>query len=229
MNDQETHSRKKSFFKTKWGILVAILFFPFFLTYWVWKQNWNPKVKYGIIGGFWLFGIAGAMMNPSNTATVAGQDKINTQSVAQTQVPSNQPPTAPPTSVTKITTIPFDKNRGNNAVASTFATKFFETANKAASGTIEDVRLDLEPEDMQGKSETEYKDNITSAFLTISINQAFWSSLDDDSKKNLVATFTNSLKNTFSGFPHISVTNGIRTVATGEWSVFSGEAKITLK
>lgn len=47
---------KKPWYKTWWGILAIVFFlWPFFLTYWVWKQNWTLKTRYALIGAIWFF------------------------------------------------------------------------------------------------------------------------------------------------------------------------------
>jgi hypothetical protein len=94
MENQSQSSHKKSFWKTPLGILVAIFFFPFFLTYWVYIQNWNPKVKWGLIGGFWLLALISMVSNPSyKKGYEAEQATVNTQT-ASNQTNPTQAPTA---------------------------------------------------------------------------------------------------------------------------------------
>lgn len=224
----ENQPSKKSFWKTPLGILVAIFFFPFFLTYWVYKQNWNPKVKWGLIIGFWLLVvISGASNSAQQQRAVTKQ--AGTASAAQ---PTSEVATKPVQNISPspvVTYPPFDKNRGNNYVAAKYAQQFMDVADKAAAGAVQDIYLELSPEDPKGKTEDAYKQSISSAFLTVVVDPSFWNTTDDSSKKDLVAAYTTAVKNNFSGFPHIKISNGIRTVAEGEWSVFGGEAKVTLK
>src|ERR1700753_2264164 len=44
----ETHT-KKSFWKTKWGILLFIFVWPYLFIRWVWQQQWNPIIKVIVI------------------------------------------------------------------------------------------------------------------------------------------------------------------------------------
>ena len=98
MTDQSVSTTKKNFFKTKWGILVILLFSPFFLTYWVWKQHWNPKIKYALIGSFWLLIFIGSAINSSHTKETP--NVIATQ--ASSTVAVSQSPTAVPTSIEEV-------------------------------------------------------------------------------------------------------------------------------
>lgn len=46
----------KPWYKKWWGITLIVLFlWPFFLTYWVWKRNWNKKARVAVIVAFWMF------------------------------------------------------------------------------------------------------------------------------------------------------------------------------
>ncbi|MBI5452785.1 hypothetical protein HY945_04960 [Candidatus Gottesmanbacteria bacterium] len=50
----EDVSTKKPLYKTGWGILTILIFWPFSLSYWIWKRNWNIKTKIGILVVIWL-------------------------------------------------------------------------------------------------------------------------------------------------------------------------------
>jgi len=151
-----------------------------------------------------------------------------TPSPTQTPSPTSSPT---PTSNSSPSASPqvFDSSLGNNPVAVKYAQEFTDIADKVSSGAVVGIYLELSPEDMQGKTEDDYKQHVVSAFLTVQVTSAFWNSLDDPTRKDLVAAYVNSVKNIFSGFPHIYFKNNVRTVAEGEWSVFGGEPKITLK
>lgn len=228
MSEELSQSNKKSFWKTPLGVLVAIFFFPFFLTYWIYRQKWNPKVKWGLILGFWFLVIVSGVTNSASQ----GVTKQNTTAASNAVQPTSKGPTAPVENVSPsavVTYPPFDKNKGNNYIAALYAQKFMDIADKAAPGAVEDIYLELSPEDPKGKTEEAYKQSISSAFLTVVVSSSFWDNNTDSAKKDLVAAYTNAVKNNFSGFPHIKISNGIRTVAEGEWSVWNGEAKVTLK
>jgi hypothetical protein len=155
----------------------------------------------------------------------------NSQKSQQVQVTpvvsSNQNATPMPTSTPIATS--YDSSMGNNYVAAKYAQQFQDVANKAASGFVNSAYLDLEPSDMSNKSESAYKQSIVSAFLNIEVDSSYWNATGESGQKDLVAAWVNAVHNNFSGLPHVTITNGVRTVATGEWSIWNGEAKITLK
>ena len=58
----------------------------------------------------------------------------------------------------------------------------------------------------------------------------FWNSINDSTRKDLVASWVVSVGNVFSrATPHITISNNVRTVAEGTYSFMSNEPKITLK
>ena len=132
------------------------------------------------------------------------------------------------TSTSSAQSEPFDDNLGNNPVAAKYAQQFFDVTSTAAPGYVLSMTLELTPEDMEGKSEEEYKNDITSAFLTVIVDISLWNSTTEIAQKDLVASLLNALRNTFSGFPHVYISNSVRTVAEGELSI-TGEPKIELK
>lgn len=46
---------KKKWYKTWWGIILLVLFWPFSLTYWVWKQKWQLWTRIVVIALIWIF------------------------------------------------------------------------------------------------------------------------------------------------------------------------------
>lgn len=219
-------TEKKPFYKKWWSWILIFFFLPFFASYWVWKQKWNLKIKLGVLIPLWIIILIAGLANSNKNTTVQTQTSIDTASNVQQPLAN---PTQVITSVPTVPSQPFDSNRGNNYISAKYGQEFYDLANKAAPGYIEDIRLDLVPEDPQGKSEQEYNKSISSAFLTVVVDSSYWSSTNDTARKDFVAALTNAVKNNFSGFPHVKVNNGTRTVAEGEWSVFGGEPKITLK
>jgi hypothetical protein len=257
MQSEEKQTKRK-WYKTWWGVILILCLWPFFLSYWIWKRNWDTKVKYALIGGLWLF----IFVNVGNISSYqAGYDRakkeaeqINKPTLTVTTQPSptTQPiipsatkatqtlqttplPTTKPTQVLSKspTTAPnqsYDKNKGNNYIAAKYAQNILDVVNNAAPGAFTDAMLELSPEDPAGKSEEAYKKSVSSAFLQIRTSSSFWSSLDDDHKKDLVASFVTSVGNIFPGaYPHIYVSNSARTVAEGEYNWTKTEPKITLK
>jgi hypothetical protein len=115
-------------------------------------------------------------------------------------------------------------------VAQKYAIDIMNTANSGLSGFITNSRLELYPEETSGLSEEAYKNKVTSAYLTVTVNSVQWNGMDDGSKEDITASFVTSVGNIFShGYPHITVNNNVRTVATGEYNLTKTEPKVTLK
>lgn len=53
--DQASPIAEKQWYKTPVGKLILLILWPFSLTYWVWKKNWNQQTKIGVIAGIWIF------------------------------------------------------------------------------------------------------------------------------------------------------------------------------
>lgn len=211
MADGLSASTKNNFLGTPLGILLAIIFFPFFFTWWVYKRNWNPKIKWAFMLCFWSLILIAEITNyPQKSTAVTPQPAPE---ISYTLI-SGTPP--PPT----ITGQTFDKNRGNNYISAKYAQQYMDFANKMAPGAIQNVYLELSPADPAGK---------TDSFLTVTVNSFYWNTTNDSTKKSLIAAAINELKNTFSGYPHIIVKIGSKTVATGELPSGSGDPVITLK
>lgn len=45
----------KKWDKTWWGILVALIIWPFLLSSWIWKKSWRVEARLGAIGLLWMF------------------------------------------------------------------------------------------------------------------------------------------------------------------------------
>jgi hypothetical protein len=107
----ESEQKKKSFWFTKWGILLILLFFPFFIVYWgIIKQKWNPLVKVGaIIGIFIIFIVGTATTQPNNASVLSSQTTISP--VQKTEITHSIVSAAPtvtpkPTAIPTVTPIP---------------------------------------------------------------------------------------------------------------------------
>lgn len=75
-------SNKKEWYKHGWGLVVAILFFPYFLIWYAWaKSNWSKNLKIG------LTSIIAVIMIPLTiaAATTKPADMNNQQSSVTTQ------------------------------------------------------------------------------------------------------------------------------------------------
>lgn len=53
--DNQQQTTKSNWRKTPWGILLILVLWPIFLTYWIWKRDWNEKIKVGLIAFIWFF------------------------------------------------------------------------------------------------------------------------------------------------------------------------------
>ena len=65
MPEETTQTEKVQWHKTWWGWLILLAFFPISLSYWIWKRNWNKKVRIGLICALWLLTIL--IYNSSNS------------------------------------------------------------------------------------------------------------------------------------------------------------------
>jgi len=52
---EETTPSGKEWYKTRWGILILLIAFPFSLTYWIWKRSWAVREKLIVTGALWIF------------------------------------------------------------------------------------------------------------------------------------------------------------------------------
>ncbi len=197
---------------------------------------------FGILSFFGFFSWINANL-PSTKDQAEKLDKteIDTQIVKTSPEPSLEPepsfspksifePIVSSTPTTMTTIIPFDTDSGNNYVAAKYAQGIMDTTNKAVPNFILESFLELNPEDLKGENEETYKGKVSSAFLTIKVNNLYWNQMDDDSKKDIVGSLVVSVGNIFpGGYPHITVGNGTRTVASGEYNWLKTEPKVTLK
>ena len=193
-----------------------------------WQRAWWSKLITIAAGLFIFFIILGILSPEGQKGFEEGKEaaKDTVQSSEPKASPSPSPATEaspPPTPHT------FDSKLGNNYIAAEFAEEFLGIVNKATPGYVKSVRVDLTPEDLGGKSEEDYKKSLISVYLTVKVDNYLWNTTSEGSKKDLTAAFLNSITNSFGGIRHVIVTNGVRTVAEGEWPLFGGDPKITLK
>ncbi len=128
----------------------------------------------------------------------------------------------------------FDTKHGNNAFAANQALELAKSGNSNGIGMdvyIEtEVPTDAQNDYLQGGKEATYREKTTIARMTVAISGTAWALSPDSSKKDLVASFVNRLKQIYpNAVPRVTVTNGVRTVAEGSWSIWSEEAKVELK
>lgn len=128
----------------------------------------------------------------------------------------------------------FDTKHGNNAFAAQQALDMVKSATNNGLGMdvyIEtNVPDDAQNDYLQGGKEATFREKTTSAVMTVVISNTAWALSPDSTKQDLVASFVNRLRQMYpNGAPIVRVTNGIRTVAEGTWSVWNGEPKVDLK
>lgn len=214
MTTQTSSSKTNNFLTTPLGILVAIIFFPFFFTYWIYKRNWNPKIKWAFMIGFWsLIFIAEITDYPQKTTL----SKPNT-SVEKIQ---------PAKEISQAVSPAFDKNLGNNYIAAKYAKQFMDFANQMSPGVIRGIYLELLPSDPAGRPEEDYKKSISASSLTVIVNPLYWNIANNSTKKSFITTSLNEMKKLFFGSPRLTINNGSEIVATGELSP-KGDPIITL-
>lgn len=79
---------KKSWYKTWWGILLLIAFFPFTLSYLAWKQKWPMPARLGAIAVIWIIFIG--VGNSSNKNSNSSSTQTN-QTASATPSPTQAP------------------------------------------------------------------------------------------------------------------------------------------
>ncbi len=211
--------------KNIWVILSLVFFFPLGLILMWAKTNWNNKTKWvvtAVIGVFMLISIVNGNATPSSTSSNTNSQSIKSQPTAK-QAPDAAKPVVP--------TVAFDKNIGNNQVAAKEAQNIQQSFDKTIPGLIKSVYINCDPQDLGGKSEHDYEKSILQAAnITITVDADMWSnSMTDSLKKDFVAGLIKTVKTNINVYPSITVSDGFRTVATGNWSVWNGEVSITLK
>jgi hypothetical protein len=81
---------KKEWYKHGWGLVVAILFFPYFLIWYAWaKSNWSKNLKIGLTSIIAIimipFTIAAATTKPADTSNQQKSVITQEQSQSETQ------------------------------------------------------------------------------------------------------------------------------------------------
>lgn len=128
----------------------------------------------------------------------------------------------------------FDEKRGNSAFAAQQALEIIKVVKNSGVGADvyiqADVPADIQNDYLMGGKETTYREKATIAKMTLVINNTAWALASDTSKRDLVASLVNRLKQMYpNAVPRVEVGNGIRTVAEGSWSIWSEEAKVELR
>lgn len=79
-------------FKKWWGILILILFWPFSLTYYLWKRKWNKAAKIGLIVVLWIFVISVFSASSNSQSQKAFQEGYDSGKDSTTQTTASPEP-----------------------------------------------------------------------------------------------------------------------------------------
>lgn len=95
-------SKDSKWYKSWWGILILILFWPVSLSYFVWNQKFSVRIKAGIIIAIWLVFVYTVSLTRSSTSSINEQDSpVNNSQLAATTGTAHtkvENPTSPVTS-----------------------------------------------------------------------------------------------------------------------------------
>ena len=83
--NMEDNNSVKPWYKKKWGLVIAILFFPYFLLWYAWfKSKWNMPIKVGlsVLCGFFIIISIVAIANPTPQTKTADKT-IKTSSTSE--------------------------------------------------------------------------------------------------------------------------------------------------
>lgn len=228
-----------------WIVLITL---PFYLTWkliWkIWtKENLSKRTKVLLISliavFFLIVGIVGnnsSVPQSKSKGTNAKKTIINTGKDTEESVK-----TAPIKNKIINQTIAdqrknFDNKKGNNSEAADTAEGFTTVAKDASGSQGIDMYLELdapnaaEEKYKNGGDTTEYRKSIASSFLTVAVNASFWGNASAADQRNLISGWIGSLRRLYPGSdPNVIVSNGSRTIATGNWSVWNNDTVIKLK
>jgi len=84
----EQNKENSSWFKPWWKGLLILVFFPFTISYLIWKQHWKMPIKIGAIALFWIFFIAVGSSSDSSKEQV---DSNTNQQVAEETISTPTP------------------------------------------------------------------------------------------------------------------------------------------
>ena len=230
--------QNKKWYQKTLGIIFWLIFFYPAGLFLMWKHaRWTLKTK-GIITGIYVFFIfvGFAMMNqstPSSTSVThnSQEAKIKTEEKSE---PSQEQKTEQAINTNEETV---EKQEENNSETQTenveIAEKNFDsnlgnTAEAAifSQSLIDLVQLTIGDEfDFQAYTHVEY----SSARLAVVMDNSIWSSYSESQKKDMVVMFINATSKEFpEHVAHVTISNGIRTVAEGDASVWGGDPKVKL-
>jgi hypothetical protein len=129
--------------------------------------------------------------------------------------PTKMPTPSPtPEDLTPLGT-KYDPSKGNTDDTALFANVLVRTMKQAAPG---------------GDFDAYVEEDKPSLIVRIQYDPSSWADTPESTQKDLVASFVMAARHEFpDDVPHISVKTGVRTAATGEFSIWSGEPTVELK
>ncbi len=103
--------KKKPSLRNVGRFLIILIFWPFFLSIWIWKKNWSKKLKVSLIASIWSFIFIVLLSSSTYKAGYkAGKEVIKQQRLATTNstpIPTFTPiPTIIPTTAFEPTILP---------------------------------------------------------------------------------------------------------------------------
>lgn len=223
-----------------WKVLLILSLLPFFLTYWILKQPWEKNSKLLAITILWLGVLFFGGLYRIRSLELENEYKqsrmIATQPTSTPLTPTDTPSPSPlisPSAVatptpTPIPQVSYDSSYGNNYIAAREAENFLNIMNGAVPGFITDIYLELAPSEID-RPENEYISSVSSIFLQVRVSSSLWYTMNEGQQKDVVTVMTTSIQKAVGhGYPHVTVSNGARTVAEGSIS-FLGEPKVEIK
>ena len=82
----------KPWYKTWWGIVILIMFWPFSLTYYLWSRKWNKAIKIALIVLLWVFTISVFSASSNSQSQKAFQEGYNSGGDSATKVTTSPDP-----------------------------------------------------------------------------------------------------------------------------------------
>lgn len=96
LTGEAQNSQKKEWYKSGWGLVVAILFFPYFLLWYMWaKTSWSKGVKIAITIVFAFLNIVALASDDTNKNTNQQAEQKPIIAETKTETPAVQQPQAP--------------------------------------------------------------------------------------------------------------------------------------
>lgn len=235
METQESQSKKLGIGK----IILIILFLPIAAIWYIWsKTKWSKtaKVLSTVAVIFLMMASLSSEDGKQKTSETVAIKAEESKPEQKQEVVQPQPQIDPEKQKLVDERKNFDTKRGNNAEAASTASGMVSIMNNF--GKVKNVDMyvelssskDAENDYNNGGDLKTYREKVISSNLYVVLDNTLWTYSPESTKKDLVATFVKSMINLYpNGSPHVKINNGVRDVAIGSWSAWSGEPDIELK